>query len=587
MPDVDIISTYFPEVSEIPSEKIRATRERLVNYMRRAHPTLDMRPNTPFGDHYLTPAAEELAVLEVAAGRILSDLDLDQIAKGTIWNCAFVEAFLKNFAAVPLESLPATGIMRLTFNKDQDYELNQSLLFSFIGDDVAQFSFRVPHDGPINIRQVKAPLDSRDNQFQLVELAQNSFAVDIPVSGYMNELVTAGTTGRVSEQVECLSSIVAVVDFDDGVPEDNLSKIAERSRQAFHAQTLSSRMGAISFILRQFPETQAVSPVIAGDFEMIRDTANPLGISTGGMDLYTRSKHAGHVITQQVRINYYQTQEADPQDVYVGKIDFLHTPHVIKSITWANNSEIDLGDRGSEIVVFSRSADTVVAPGLLCAFSPLEELYVTIKMPRTSGGAPYIANLIDGIGQPYAWFNITYITDPTLTTIYDHVTADVNHPIGSRVHARGFNLVYFEELTIDYRRRPGTATNLTAARNEIVSFINSCGGPEFPYSDGAVVDAMYYHANKAQVMAIRSVAKVRWTAADRFLLPDDHLPTVNYTDSLVDSSPLPDIFIHESGSFLPSWKDPNLGLSNSLHAVVGPRNVAYLLEAENLRFNEV
>jgi hypothetical protein len=582
----DLISNYFPARSELSSEQIQAARLRVVNYMRRERADLDMRPNTPFGDLYLTPAAEYLAALEVAVERFQSDLDMEKVASGVIWNCDFVERFLQAFAAVPLASLPATGLVRLTFTKDQEYEIDQSIRFSFISETTSQFSLRLAHDGPLLLKPVAAPLDSRQNQFNLVQIGVDSYAVDVPVTGSMSVPVTAGLSGRSSVVVECLSAITALIDFDDGVPEDSLSKIAERTREAFHAMTLSSRNGALSWIMRQFPDVYAVSPVLAGDDEMVRDAFNPLGIHTGGMDIHVRSKHAHMLITQRVPIPFYDEQGGDPNDVFVAKVDFLHPPHRIESITWAGNAAIDLGARGTEIRVFSRSARPDVAPGLLCAFSPLEELYVSVKMPRTSGNLPLITTSIDALGQQFAYFDITYVTDPLLTTVYDHVTSEDVQPTGSRIHVRGFNLVSFSTLTIRYTRRQGTTVNLTKAREEIVQFMTSRGGPAFPYSDGPIVDSMYY-AGVQQVLAIESDAKVLWTPADIFLLDGATLPTDNVEDAATEGHLPQNIFIPSSSAFQPAWADPNLGGAESLYAKIGERNTAFLMLEDAIIFKEV
>lgn len=501
-------------------------------------------------------------------------------------NCDFVRAFLSDFAAVPLASVPASGIVRLIFTVDQEYELNRNLQFAFFNDNVTIFDMRLAHDGPVFIRAVRAPIDTRDNQFRLVQLGPDEYAVDIPVTGVMEAPVTAGASAQISEEVECLASVLAVVDFDDGAPEDSLAQIAQRTRQAFHAMTLSSRNGAINLVQRQFPTVEAVSPVMAGDDEMVRDAFNPLGISVGGMDLHIQSQHSLYTVTQQVRLNYYAEMDGEDTDVFVGELGYLHPPRKITSITYAENATIDLGTRGDEIRVFSASSNPDVAPGLLCAFSPLETLYVTVKMPRTSGNLPYIELLFDEVNQAYAWFDVTYIADPILEPAYDMLTSDLYHPAGSRIHVRGFNIIDFTSLTIDYKRRPGTTINLTQARAEIYAYLRGRGGPDFPYSDGPIIDAMYY-AGALQVMAIRSDARVRWTCADHFLLPDDALPTVDYNAAVAEKHDPATLYVPNSSAFQPAWSDPNLGTASSLHAAIGPRNTSFLLEEDNLYFNEV
>lgn len=586
MSDLDIVSTYFPSQADIPAEHLQAVRRRVYNYLLRSNADLDMRPNTPFGDLWLTPGAEEVAALEVAMSRFMSDLDLNQVANGIIYNCPFVDAYLKNFAIVPLTGSPATGLVRFTFNKDQEYELDSSLQVAFTSGTGSVFTLRLNAPGPAFVRPVGAPVDARPNQYRLVQLSPSRFAVDIPVEGSMSTPVLRGVAGKTSAPILCLESVVAVENFDTGIPDDSLARRAERARVAFPAATLTSRTGTINLLLRQFPDLQAVSSVLPGDIEAVRDTFNVLGISTGGADIHIRSRHALHRITQQVRLNFYQEQDDDNQDVFASKVEFLHPPHIIQNIAWAGGAQIDLGVRGDDVIVMSRSSDPTTAPGLLCAFSPLEDLYVTVKMPRAGSGAALVTLQYDELDQPYAYFNVTYLADPMINPVFDYVTSDTVHPVGSRIHVRGFNSVYFEHLTIAYRRAPGITMNFSAAKAEIFAYMNSRGGPAFPYSDGPIVDAMAY-AGAQQVMSIQAEARVLWTAADRCLPTTAPLPTVNYTDALTAALTPQQIHAPTSAAFHPVWRDPNLGQPTSLHAALGPRNTAFLLEEAAIRFSEV
>lgn len=84
---LDFISTYFPEVSEIDAETLKSARQRLDIFLKKKYPDLDSRPNSLFGDLALSPFAHLVAGLEIAAGRMLSDLDLENVAAGVIYNC--------------------------------------------------------------------------------------------------------------------------------------------------------------------------------------------------------------------------------------------------------------------------------------------------------------------------------------------------------------------------------------------------------------------------------------------------------------------------------------------------------------------
>ena len=90
MANPDLVNTYFPSVDELTEEEIQDARRRLEVFLKQFDSEIDTRPNTPFGDLHLTNLARILAAMETAQGRFMSDLDLEQIANGIIYNCDFV-----------------------------------------------------------------------------------------------------------------------------------------------------------------------------------------------------------------------------------------------------------------------------------------------------------------------------------------------------------------------------------------------------------------------------------------------------------------------------------------------------------------
>ena len=107
--NIDLVSTYFPKADELTSEQLLSARTRAETVLREVYPTIDVRPGSPLGDVVLSPFAMLIAMLEVGVQRFTSDLDLENVAAGTIYNCDFVERFIKNFAVFPQLSLKALG----------------------------------------------------------------------------------------------------------------------------------------------------------------------------------------------------------------------------------------------------------------------------------------------------------------------------------------------------------------------------------------------------------------------------------------------------------------------------------------------
>lgn len=584
MADFDLISTYFPESSELTESQLASARRRLAIYLRRMLPDIDIRPGTPLGDLLVTEAGYFIAAAEEGMRRFRSDLNLANVADGVIYDCDFVQAFLKNFAALSRTDVPASGIIRLVFTADQDYEIDRRARYLF--NDNAVFNLKLAHDGPLLLRRVGVPLDERVNQLPLVQISPTQYAADVPVEGTMpGAQVTTGSTGKTDYPLYCLESITALVDFDPGVETESLASMAARTRIASHSATLTTRLGAVNFLMQEFPALKAVSPVMSGDEEAVRAAFNPLGIALGGMDVHVRSRYGATKQQMQVRLIYHETQEGDPADWFVGQVEPTSPLLKLLSVT-ATGSAVDLGVRGEDVILFSKSKDQTLAPMVLAGHSPAETYWLAVKMPRTIGGAALLSPLIDGgTGDSYLWFTLTYFTDPMIPVVYDYVTSETVAPAGSLVHVRGFNLIDLTALDVEYVRRPGTSVNLTQAQNEIYAYFNTLGGPEAQYADGPVIDSMFY-AGAASVRSILAQGKVLWTAADLVMDDATTSPETN-VQTAIDESYVPHLIeVTSSANFAPEWREAVSG-GGTLFQAIGPRNTAFLVEKSAIGFSEI
>lgn len=584
MPEFDFIGTYLPESSELTSAQLEDTRLRLTTYLRRQFPETDIRPGTVTGDLFCTEAAFFIAAAEEGMRRFRSDLNLANVANGIIYDCDFVRSFMQNYAALARESVPAFGVIRLIFNQDQDYEIDRRAQYSF--RDKAIMELKLAHEGPLYLKRVGVPLDDLSNQLPLVQISPTQYAADIPVIGALNGVeVTAGMSGKTDYAMDCLESITALVDFDPGVESESLASMALRTRTASHSATLANRVGAIEFVRNEFPAVDLVSPILAGDYEAVRTAFNPLGVSLGGMDVHVRSKYGSQVASMQVKLTYYETQEEESADWFVGKVETTSPIFHLRSVT-ATGSQINLGVRGEDIILFSHSKDQTLAPMILAAHSPVEEYWLAVKMPRTSGGSALLSPTIDtATGDQYLWFTLSYVTDPALPAVYDYLTSEDVAPAASTIHVRGFNLVLFDSLTVVYGRKPGTSVNLAQAKAEILAYFETLGGPESVYADGPVVDAMHY-AGASAVHSVLAEGRLLWTAADLVMDDDTTDPTTNVNTAISESYTPQLIAVTSSGNFSPEWREAISG-GGTLFQAVGPRNVAYLLESAAVQFSEI
>ncbi len=571
---IDLLS-YFPAFADIPEADILTMRQRIEALLHQAWPDIETRPNSVMGDLALTPLSHLIAAAETAVDRVLSDLQLGNVEQGIIYNCAFVQEYLKNFAIYEQATLQSSGVIRLTFTTDQDYIIDRRARYQFGAD---AFNLRLPHDGALLIARVGAPLVPGTNTRNLVELTAGVFVADVPVTGTMTVQVAAGAGGATDFPIPELSAITAMADFDFGLPPATLSELARRTRETFYSATPNTPGGAARFLKKEFPELVGISPVVTGDAEMMRDTINPFGLGDGRMDIYVRSKSTV-IETIALRVPFIDIQNAAPLNRFVGKLQFTNIPFRITSIIPAGAPTLQLND----VEIFSRSTDAQRAPMATAAYSGLEELWLTVGMPSLDDDNLIPLDIADD-GSMSAVFNITYQYDPLLRPVIDVMESRDAAPTRVDVLTKSFLPIIIDRMVVNYTRQRGTTVNLEGARQEILAYVNAAAVPE-RYSDSPIIDSMYY-ARAAGGISVECTARVAWSLANRFLPEDSVTPDSDYVTALGNSVQAHAITIVESRGLEPSYRDNRLGTDDAGFEAVGARNVMLCLDAPNLFFSE-
>jgi hypothetical protein len=584
MSNPDFISLYFPAIGELTEAEIKDARRRAEIFVKQFDPEVDTRPNTPFGDLHLNNLARFLASMEIAHGRFMSDLDLEQVANGVIYNCDFVSKYLKNFAVYEQETLGSSGVIRLTFCADEACVIDRRTRYQF-GSDT--FELRLPHEGPLEVLPVGSTPPTATNARVLTQVDEDKYAIDVAVVGVMNTLVVAGQDGTTDLSPTNLAGISALYDFEFGTPPSSLSSLAAKARETHYSSSLSTVGGTRNYLKREFPDLKVVSPVITGDIEMIRDISNPLGVGAGYLDVHVQSAGHSGEDQQYIKLRYYDTQDAVAVQRYIGALDLVGIPQQIISITSASSPDVFLGLGTSALEIFSESTDPANAPLAQAAYSPQERLWIAVDMPRTDTGVDRLVNDIDlDTGFEYHRFLVRYKTDPMVSVVKDDVESRTVKPVGVNVFVRGMVPIVISDFLITYTRSPGVTMKLDAAREEIYNYFKGLGYPTL-YSDSKIVDAMYY-AGAEDVVSVRPTAYVQWTVADWIVKnPGVVSPEEDLTTVLSGSVKPPRITIASTNSLVPSYQDENIGLSSQTYVSAGPRNVGYILDKNNIRFSEV
>lgn len=496
---IDFIQSYMPEAAELSQEDLYSTRERLEAYCLAAAPDVETNPNTVIGDLIITPQTYVITAIEQGMERLLSDLQLTNVADGIIYNCDFVSKWLQNFAVDTTFQLKPSGIIRLIFTENQQYELDRHTTFT-TGTSI--FTCYLPNVGPFLIYPVGSQLPSGVNGTVLIATGDGKFFADIPVIGETEVTTLGAGTGLTMEPMpeEC-ESVTAHTTFDTGTETISLQDLAKRARTTMHSASLNTRNGAINYLKAVCPLVECVYAIHNGDREMLRDKHNAYGVSLGVLDLYTRSK--GYNFTEQQVLTMYLNEEGTAYECdwhYVGQ------PYHVESLTHNELPQVESIDH----IITSTNGKGL---GVLAAYSIHEKLHIAVPEAVDAAGDSVFNPTIDENGKLYTTFTITYQTDPLFPTIAHTVENKDNLPINTDVLVRGFIPIIFEKFEVMYVRTPGVLPDLETAFTKIKEYMGNLGAP-YVYSDAEIAHIMQ-EAGAKYMKGVNVLAYVQWTVAQK------------------------------------------------------------------------
>ena len=375
------LTDYLPAVDEISSDTLLNVRERISTYLKsRYSDSLDMGPNSVFGDLVLSPLSYLIASFEIAASRLFSDIDIANVAAGQIYNCDFVKEYLENFGLAQRTSVPSTGIVQITFSTPGDYLIDAGASFAFTSEGTTYIFSMADVPDVLSIVTDLGEGQESPTLKQLNRLTDSEYVVNIPVIGDAGVSILKNTECESTISIPEVVGVKSITDFDPGTLPENVMELADKTRNTYYAASLTSRNGCLSFILQTYPEIQGVSPVVTGDTEMIRSIENIFGIRQGVMDIFVKSKKNFVSEYTTVPLAYNSTLEK-----WVG---LLSTPQGPPS----KITSIQLSNSGNTPTTYEilGSADQDKYPEMSGSYSTKENLglYVQDTYDSNSNGTP-------------------------------------------------------------------------------------------------------------------------------------------------------------------------------------------------------
>lgn len=512
---------YYPNLDELSQEQLDSARSFVVQKLREKFADVDLSPGTVTGDQVVAPLSEFIAAADLAFSRFMSDLDLGNVAEGVIYSCPFVEGFLGNFSVYDDSNLSSIGIVRLTFSSDQAVSFARNVTFKFSEDSEFKIRFSSEHGEFFDVLPSSTAWTTEVDKVVLVQTSDTTWSVDIPVTGTMSTVVTAGTSGTINKVFPTLSGIVAVADFVRGATPTSLPELARMARRIYHSMSANSRYGIRSTVYHHWPETAMVSPVMPNDLEMQRGAVGTaLGLPNTAVDIYFRS--SSDLIRQKQTVLLRYTATANHNGTtnntrFRGKLPLIHSPSKIISI-----KPVGITDPAaiSEYTVYSRPTGMSIPYGVHFG-TRYEEFYLDIN-PGMSGLVPIVPLSAvysgDNVDYYYAAFEIEYETDPLFKSVAAHLESPDQAAAGVSTIVRSGPLVDIDTMTIYYHRRPGVKMLLNPALEKIVEYAKKAGYPEV-FTPAVIHDIMKV-AGASMVASISVTGNIEATPSNRWFAYD-------------------------------------------------------------------
>ena len=570
----DLIHTYFPTATEITPAMLQDMRLRLVTYARIAFPDMDMRPDSVFGAYGINSFTYLLTALEEAQRRQRSDVRLSRVSQGIIYDCDFVSDFLDNWAVRDREMKQASGTVRLIFSVDAAVELDRGVRFSFESNTGSVFMPRLLKAGSLYILPVGHPRSDYRNELVLSQVSATTYAVDVPVIGQMTDPVQAQASAGLDRAVDNLVSATATHTFFPGSPPATLAYLASLAKQTAYAVGTGSRGQLVQTIRQNFPDMIGASCVLSGDVESNRGGVNALGIKIGAADLYVKSGTYQFPDVVVVKARYDPVGQR-----FLAKLNLPQVPVKVESIIVSGRADITI-----EPEILGRSISSQRANLLTCAFSKLEELWLAVPMPQLAG-SPSVPLTVDADGS-YALFELTYWSDPIITSASDFMDGEDFKPENCDVVVRGFVPFVFAQFEVQYVRMPGTLMTLTGARRDIAAYVNSLAPPD-TFSTVRIADIMQSYGARS-MHDVRINGHLSLTVATKYMRAGVVDPLVDYDTATTNSFTPYRMSVMDVNGLALTAADPNAGDQNTQQLYgVGPRNMGYWLHPDTIKFKEV
>lgn len=582
--EVNFVDTYVPTLDELERQQVLDMRDTVQQFVTVSFPDVASQPGTVVGDLLVTPQSYILAAFQQGVQRILSDLDLEAVANGTVYNCEFVQQYIKNLGISAELNYPSSGVVRITFSADKTYFLDRSTQFR-IGELI--YNIYLPNNGGFYCFATDAVTTQGINGTRIKELQGGRYFCDIPVVGNNGEVdIQSAQDVEISQYIDEITSIVTLTNFSTGSVNRTIEQLARDSQTTIYSASLNTRNGAVQYIRSICPFVESVAAVKSGDRELIRDyrTIGGYGISTGCLDIYARSNSYEFTESQVVDlVKVSRIIEGETKEWYEGEWHYVGQPYHVESVT---HDSLDLIQLDHDILTYNQAGPDGTSLGAMVSYTQNERLF--LRIPEIIDGNDTIFDTFMGTdGETHAYFRITYQTDPLLPSIAQTVENRDHAPINSSVVVRGFIPVIIDSFSVVYVKKPGVIPDLQQAEDDIKVYLAQVGAPS-GYTD-AEISRIMGEAGVQYMKRVDVQAHVQWSVANYALSIGEKIedtdPYVWNPERIEPVIELP--IIRDSDGLRVTYPNIGVPITDEQMYSCSPRNIRYFVMENAITFKEI
>ena len=283
-------------LENISQAQFDAAEQTVIDMVRIAYPTLDVRKGTVIRDMVIRPAAAVYALNSSNNTTVTNKMSLVTLPNDPTAVPADYNAILANFGVVMNPGTAASGKVIVTVSDKREYVLGTGFVFNDINGN--QFQTTEAHTVVFGATGTDIPLVANTNGTYYFVLPVTALVVGVAGN------IVQGTALTPVNSLFGYISADAYSAFSGGSAPETVDQVTQRLPAAVSYRALESTASIEAKLRNEYaagnPSVVAVSVAGYGDRVQLRDKHNPMGFAVGSrVDVYVKTYSVPRILTLQ------------------------------------------------------------------------------------------------------------------------------------------------------------------------------------------------------------------------------------------------------------------------------------------------